>query len=214
MPAAGHSGFAPTARSLLEYRLRGLPAARRLASLYGSRGAQFPWEAGQLDGSDATPTFASTGWEEQHITPDVALGFWEYQLASGDPQFLKEATWPVLRAVAEWIESRGIYTSRGFEIQHIMGPDESVPDTNNNSYMNLICKMVLRAAVRCAAMAGAAAPDSWTQIADSLLIPIDARRHVVLPYDRPPAPRDQAYSLLNLDCLTVHDPPLRTGGSV
>jgi protein-glucosylgalactosylhydroxylysine glucosidase len=127
-----------TARSLLEYRLRGLPAARRLAALFGYRGAQFPWEAAQTDGSEVTPTFAGTGWWEQHVTPDVALGFWEYQLATDDAGFLREGTWPVLQAVAEWIESRGIETDRGFEIRHIMGPDEGVPGTNNNAYVNLI----------------------------------------------------------------------------
>ena len=35
------------ARALLEYRLRSLPPFRRLADLFGYRGAQFPWEAGR-----------------------------------------------------------------------------------------------------------------------------------------------------------------------
>lgn len=196
------------ARSLLEYRVRGLTAARRLAALYGYRGAQFPWEAGQIDGSDATPTFATTGWKEQHITPDVALGFWEYQLATGDPFFLQEATWPALRAVAEWIASRGVFTARGFEIQHIMGPDEGVPDTSNNSYVNVICMMVLTAAARCATMVGTTAPPSWEKIARSMVVATDENKKIVLPYDHPPKPQDRKYSLLNMDALIAHDPQL------
>jgi trehalose/maltose hydrolase-like predicted phosphorylase len=97
-----------TARSLLEFRVRGLKSAKHLAALYGYRGAQFPWEASPTDGADVTPTFAGTGWEEQHVTPDIALGFWEYQMATADEDFLHEGTWPVLRAVAEWIESHGV----------------------------------------------------------------------------------------------------------
>lgn len=81
-----------TAKSLLEFRVRGLKNAKRLAALYGYRGAQSPWEASPTDGTDVTPTFAGTGWEEQHVSPDVALGFWEYQMATGDQDFLSAGT--------------------------------------------------------------------------------------------------------------------------
>ncbi|PYT79382.1 MAG: hypothetical protein DMG40_16525 [Acidobacteria bacterium] len=197
-----------TARSLLEFRVRGLGYAKREAALYGYRGAQFPWEAAPSQGFETTPTFAGTGWGEQHITPDVALGFWEYQQATGDPSFLREGTWPVLRAVAEWIESRGVFTARGFEIKNIMGPDESVPNISNDSYMNLICKMVLTAAIRCAQMVGSPAPDSWSKVRDSLVLPLDQGKNIVLPYDNPPPATSQAYSLDQLDFLTIHDPPV------
>ena len=98
-----------TAKSLLEYRLRGLEYARKQAALYGYRGAQFPWEAASTNGFETTPTFAGTGWGEQHATPDVALGFWEYQLATNDQDFLRTGTWPILKAVAEWIGDRSEY---------------------------------------------------------------------------------------------------------
>ncbi len=195
-----------TAKALLEFRVRGLKNARRLAALYGYQGAQFPWEASPTDGADVTPTFAGTGWEEQHVTPDVALGFWEYQMATGDRDFLTEGAWPVLRAVSEWIESRGVFTARGFEIQHMMGPDEDVEDVNNNSYMNVICRMVLEAALHCASLVGIKAPDSWAKIARSMVIPVDETQDIVLPYDHPPQGR--LYSLGNMAMLTVHDPPL------
>src|SRR5690242_17562279 len=113
-----------TARSLLEYRVRGLDYAKRKAALYGYRGAQFPWEAAPSQGFETTPTFAGTGWGEQHVSPDVALGFWEEQLATGDQSFLREGAWPVLRAVADWIASRGVLTARGFEIQNIMRSEQ------------------------------------------------------------------------------------------
>lgn len=197
-----------TARSLLEYRVRGLDYAKRKAALYGYRGAQFPWEAAPSQGFETTPTFAGTGWGEQHITPDVALGFWEYQLATADSNFLREGTWPVLCAVAEWIESRSAFTSRGFEIQNIMGPDEQVPNISNSSYMNLICKMVMTAAIRCAQMAGLSAPESWAKVRDSLVLPIDKAKNIALPYDNPPSTENPAYSLDQLDFLTIHNPPV------
>ncbi len=198
----------PAARALVEFRRRGLDDAKRQAALYGYRGAQFPWEAAPVGGFETTPTFAATGWVEQHSTPDFALGLWEYQLATSDSDFLKDGTWPVLSAVAKWIESRGVFTNRGFEIQHIMGPDEGVPNINNNSYMNLVCKMVLAAAIRCAQMVGVTPPSSWARIRDALVLPIDRAKNVVLPYDNPPPPDSATYSVGGLDFLTVHDPPI------
>jgi trehalose/maltose hydrolase-like predicted phosphorylase len=197
-----------TARSLLEYRLRGLGHAKRLAALYGYRGAQFPWEAAPTSGFDVTPTFSSTGWLEQHITPDVALGFWEYQLATNDQSFLRGGTWPVLQAVAEWIESRGIYTSRGFEIRNIMNPNEDELSLNNNSYMNLICKMALTAAIRCAEMVGVTPPGSWAKARDCIILPIDKAKGIVLPSDHSPSSSSKDYPIGQMDFLTVHDPPL------
>lgn len=197
-----------TARSLVEYRVRGLHVGRRLADLYGYRGAQFPWEAAQTDGAAVCPTFAGTGWLEQHITPDVALGVWEYQTATQDEGFLREGAWPLLEAVANWIVSRGMFTRRGFEIRHIMGPDEGVLDTNNNAYMNLISKMVLAAAVQCAAKVGTTAPAAWKKAHDEMVMPLDAARGIMLPYDHAePGPQ---YSLNSLALLAVHDPPVNT----
>jgi protein-glucosylgalactosylhydroxylysine glucosidase len=192
----------------VDFRRRGLEDAKRQAALYGYRGAQFPWEAAPVGGFETTPTFAATGWVEQHCTADFALGLWEYQLATNDAEFLRDGTWPVLEAVAQWIESRGVFTSRGFEIQHIMGPDEGVPNINNNSYMNLVCKMVLAAAIRCAAMVGSTPQPSWAKIRDALVLPIDHTTNVVLPYDNPPPRTSTSYSVGGLDFLTVHDPPI------
>jgi protein-glucosylgalactosylhydroxylysine glucosidase len=195
-----------TAKALLEFRRRSLDYARKLADLYGYRGAQFPWEAAPVGGFESTPTFAATGWEEQHITPDIALGFWEYQVATGDPEFMKQATWPVLEAVAEWIVSRGIYTSRGFEIRHIMGPAEGMPNVNNDAYVNLICKMVLRAGTTCAAKVGIAPPPEWGRAERAMFLPIDHTKDVILPCENPPMGSN--YPTGGLDMLTLHDPPL------
>lgn len=163
------------AESLLRFRVRGLEAARKAAGLFGYRGAQFPWEAAPLNGEEVTPTFAATGWAEQHIVLDVALAFWQYQMAVGDTEFRQTATWPVLRAVAEWIESRGLQTPRGFEVLNIMGPDETSNGLNNSSYVNLASRMVLEAACRCAEQIGVEVPPAWRRIVASFYMPINSR---------------------------------------
>ena len=174
------------AKSLLEFRVRGLEAARRIAGLYGYRGAQFPWEASQTDGSEVTPTFAATGWSEQHIVPDVALAFWQYQMAAGDPDFLRAATWPVLKSVAEWIASRGEFTARGYEIRNIMGPNEGVNNIDNNAYVNAGCAAALEAAINCAATVGSTPPAVWQRIAAALVLPRDPRTGALVAYDGSP----------------------------
>lgn len=175
------------ARSLLQFRLRGLKAARLTADLYGYRGAQFPWEAAQTDGSEVTPTFADTGWSEQHVVPDVALAFWQYQMATGDQEFLRQGTWPVLKAVAEWIESRGRFTARGFEIRHIMGPNEGVNNVDNNAYVNVACAAALRAAATCAGLAGETPPRAWERIAGAMSLPRDPKTGTLMTYDGGPS---------------------------
>ena len=110
--------------------------------------------------------------------------------------------------MAEWIESRGVSTDRGFEILHIMGPDEGVPNINNASYMNLACKMVMAAAARCAQMVGETAPESWRRVREGFVLPIDKAKNIVLPYDSPPEAHSRAYSRGQVDFLVVHDVPL------
>jgi trehalose/maltose hydrolase-like predicted phosphorylase len=160
-----------------------LDAAEKGAALFGYRGAQFPWEAAPIHGEEVTPVFAATGWAEQHIVPDIALAFWQYQLATSDRTFLTDATWPVLRAVAEWIESRGVHTQRGFEILNIMGPDEASNGLNNSAYVNLACRMVMKAAIRCAAALGIQPPASWQQIAATLYLPVSGAGFLTIAED-------------------------------
>lgn len=194
------------AKALLEFRVRGLQNAGKLADLYGYQGAHFPWEASPIDGSETTPTWASSGWEEQHITPDVAIAFWEYQVATEDSSFLREGTWPVLRTIAEWIASRGVHTQRGFEILHVMGSDEGSTKSDNNSYVNIACRMALIAAIKCAARVGVTPPPTWKRIADTIVVPTDEKKKIILPSDN--STEGPTYPQVNLDFLAVHDMPV------
>jgi trehalose/maltose hydrolase-like predicted phosphorylase len=204
--------------------VHGLEAARRKADLFGYRGAQYPWEA-SLDGWEVTPSCCPTGWAEQHVTPGVAIGAWECQRACGDAESLRNEAWPILKSVAEWIESRGRFTERGFEIGHMMGPDEGITDLSNQTYFNLLSKMALCAAIECCRELGMRPPTPWKRIRDSMVIPRDPATGVILPYDmsrtvrvydpstRTFAERDasaslETYSLGNLQFLFIHGSPV------
>jgi trehalose/maltose hydrolase-like predicted phosphorylase len=113
------------ALGLLRYRGSRLPAARANATLTGYRGAQFPWESSLRHGHEATPIGAAAPATEHHISMDVACAFARYVHATGDRQFARAEAWPVLCAVAEWIESRADATPRGYEIRRVIGIAET-----------------------------------------------------------------------------------------
>ena len=194
-----------TAKGMLEFRLRGLDAARKKAASFGYQGAQYPWEAA-TDGTEACFPIYDTGWEEVHIVPDVAMAFWEYQTATQDQEFLRRGTWPVLHAVAEWIASRGYFTARGYEIDHVTGPDEGVRNMKNGTYTNAACKLAMKAAIDCAHLVGVTPPEVWERIEREIVIPLDAQKKIVIPYDG--ATPGNHYSPGSLQFLFLHGLPV------
>lgn len=193
------------ARSMLDYRLRGLPSARTAARLLGLRGAQFPWEGG-LDGQEAAPPDLPV-WSNHQVVPGVALAFWEYYLATGDEDFLRRGVWPVISETVAWIESRGAFTREGFEIANVGVAGDLTMGVRNHTTMNLLCRMAMSAAIECATAIGYTAPESWHQIAHSLVIATDTQAGVVKPHSdaRVEAPgRD--YVPGALQTTLIHDP--------
>ena len=194
------------AKSMLEYRLRGLDYAKKHARVFGFRGAQYPWQAGH-DGREACSPKAHTSWDEHHITLDVGLAFWEYYLATHDDIFLQEGIWPVLRNVAEWIESRGEFSANGFEFHHLGGVDEFSSGVSNDAHFNGLSKMVIKAAIRCAEIVDEKVPAVWQKIADQIVIPMDLSRGIVVQYsDANPKIGVAPYGPGMLQYLFLHDP--------
>ena len=159
-----------TARAMLDYRFRRIRAAEDNARLNGYRGIQFPWQSG-ASGSEVTVPWCSQAGE-QHVNFDVALAFDAYARVSGDEGYTREAVWPVLRGVAEWIESRVEKTARGYEILHITGIDEEYDDVNNDSYSNLMAAKVLRSAAELSVLLGYGARPRWLEIAERMFVPV------------------------------------------
>jgi protein-glucosylgalactosylhydroxylysine glucosidase len=212
------------ARAMVLFRAQGLKAAMNKAAGFGFEGAMFPWEAG-LDGSEVTPSWAETGWAEQHIVPDVAVGAWEYYEATGDEETLKEAVWPIEREVARWISSRGKFTAKGFEIEHVMGHNEWVANASDDSMVNTLCKMALHDAIAAARAVSVEPPSLWSREEAAMYLPIDSARQVIAPFslDIPPLyynesldryeqvnirEHPEAYTLNNLQILVFHDSPI------
>ena len=176
------------ARALLDYRIRLLPAARNNAALHGYPGLQFPWTSA-VHGGEVMPAWAMAIFPEQHINMDVAFAFAQCAHAGNDEEFIRERAWPVLKGVAEWIVGRVIKTDRGYEIEHVTGIDEGVANVHNNAYTNAAAIVVLRQAIAIGKRLGRTVPQIWAEIADNMVLPLDAQTGVIANHDNYRCPK-------------------------
>lgn len=174
-----------SARSMLEYRFRNLDSAKRNAALNGYAGVQFPWASSSEHGQEMIRTDAPLVSLEQHVNFSVALAFARFCHATGDPEFARERAWPVLRGVADWVVSRAIKTSRGFEIRFTLGPAEGRrTPVDNDAYVNMGAIAALKEATALAARCGLSAPPSWAEVADAMFLPRDSATGAIVNHDR------------------------------
>jgi alpha,alpha-trehalase len=153
-------------RSLLRYRYRRLPEARRAAKLAGYAGAMFPWQSGS-DGREESPELhlnpRSGRWNPDpshrahHIGIAVAYNVWQYYQVTGDLAYLIDYGAEMLVDIARFWVSRTTYdTERDrFTIHGVIGPDEfhsGYPDRryegiDNNAYTNVMAVWVILRAI-------------------------------------------------------------------
>lgn len=141
-----------TAKTLLEFRYRGLYGARAKAREYGYEGAMYPWEAAWITDGEVTPIWGPadvvtgkpiqylTGMIEQHISADIAFAVWQYYMATGDEAFMEQCGYEMILDTArfwasrlEWKAEKGRY-----EITDVIGPDEYKEHVDNNAYTNYL----------------------------------------------------------------------------
>lgn len=167
------------ARSMLQYRLERLPAARRNAAMNGYAGIQFPWAGSPLRGEEVIRLSAPRVIFEQHVSLSIAVAFARYIQATGDEDFLRDDVWPVLSGVASWIASRVVETARGIEIRACMGIAEQSDPVDNNAYMNMAATMALTEAAAFARRLGRPGAETWTRIAERMFIPTDRETSII-----------------------------------
>jgi trehalose/maltose hydrolase-like predicted phosphorylase len=102
-------------------------------------GAWFAWESA-ASGEDVTPSFVTgpggrrlevlTGDREIHVVADIAWAVDTYVRWSGDDRFLDEGGAELVLQSARFFATRAEETPRGFEILHVIGPDELHEDSS------------------------------------------------------------------------------------
>ncbi len=152
-------------RSLLEYRYRRLPAARRAAQAAGFRGAMFPWQSGS-NGREENQLLhlnpVSGRWlpdnthRQHHISSTIAYNIWRYHQVTADHEFMHSHGAEMMFEIARFWASIAHFNPAidRYEITGVMGPDEfhtaypgADPDTaggiDNNAYTNVMASWVL-----------------------------------------------------------------------
>ncbi len=153
-------------RSLLMYRFRRLPAARRLAAAEGYRGAMYPWQSGSngQEESQVVHLNPKSGrwvpdntYRQRHINASLVYNIWQYHQCTLDPEFLSRFGAPMILEIALfWSSLVQENPERDrYEIRGVVGPDEfhtKYPDRDdlgldNNAYTNVMVAWVFGTAL-------------------------------------------------------------------
>lgn len=173
----------PSARAMLEYRVRRMAAALADAAEQGYAGARFPWESAH-DGHDVTPASAPTytgevvpvrtGPLEIHIVADVAWAASCYVDWTGDEDF---AAGPGLQLLVEtarfWVSRARVDEHGAAHLYGVVGPDEYHEPVDDNAFTNVMARWNLRRAAEWAARlpSGVSAEEieRWEDLAAALV---------------------------------------------
>ncbi|WP_333680593.1 glycosyl hydrolase family 65 protein [Dyella sp.] len=174
------------AKPIVMFRHRTMQPARERAIQYGAKGTMYPWEADPQTGVDNTPHFAYGVYREIHVNADIAIAQWQYYLASGDKDWLKQYGWPVIREIAQFWASRVTYDKAAdrYEIMHVTSPDEAYDDVPNDSFTNAAARKALNIAVEAANAVGEPADPQWSRIAGKMYIPFLEKEQRHLDFDQ------------------------------
>jgi len=148
----------PTARALLAYRHRTLPAARAKAARLGYAGALYAWESADT-GEETTPEHVwlpdgtrldiLTGLQEHHIAADVAWAVCHYRHVTGDDDFMAAMGAEIVIETARFWSSRVTEGPDGrHHIKAVIGPDEYHEGIDDSAYTNVLARWNLQEADR------------------------------------------------------------------
>ncbi len=149
-------------RSLLMYRYRRLPEARRAAIEAGYAGAMFPWQSGS-DGREESQRLhlnpRSGRWNPDasarahHIGLAIAYNVWQHYQVTGDIGFLIDYGAEMLTDIARfWVSLASFDNERDrYVIRGVIGPDEfhsgypgrEFDGVDNNAYTNVMAVWVI-----------------------------------------------------------------------
>lgn len=149
-------------RSLLLYRHRRLPEARRAAFEAGYEGAMFPWQSGS-DGREESQRLhlnpRSGRWNldasarAHHVSLAIAYNIWQHYQVTGDIGFLIDYGAEMLVEITRfWVSAASLDPQRDrYVIRGVIGPDEfhsgypgkDYDGIDNNAYTNVMVVWVI-----------------------------------------------------------------------
>lgn len=130
------------ARNLILFRYNTIEGAKKNARHYGYNGARYPWES-SITGEEQCPLWQYAD-NEIHVTADIVYALWHYYMATNDDEFMRSYGIDILVETSRyWIDRVDKNKEGYYELLGVMGPDEYLPLTRNNSYTNKMVKFSL-----------------------------------------------------------------------
>jgi kojibiose phosphorylase len=125
-------------RSMLRFRHRTLPEARRHAKDLWLDGAMYAWKSGD-DGVEETEMGVGA-YYAIHIVADIAYALRQYWEATGDDEFLVKYGAEILVETARFWRSRIYFDPirKSYNILAVRGPNEYDVIVNNNCFTNMM----------------------------------------------------------------------------
>lgn len=106
---------------------------------------RFPWESAATGIEVIQPGYEYIAQYQQHITGDISFALRQYLSLTHDVDFMKSEGCELALEIARFWESRVMFnhSSKLFDINRVMGPDEDHEDVDNNVYTNIVAKFAL-----------------------------------------------------------------------
>lgn len=178
-------------RSMLRFRHRTLPAARRHARELWFEGAMYAWKSGD-DGVEETEMGVGA-YYAIHIVADIAYALRQYWEATGDDAFLFRYGTEILLETARFWQSRLQYNPaiKACEIRAVRGPNEYDVIVHNNAFTNQLARENLLFAAESVARMKREQPAAWRKLATRCAFREEelkawrlSARRLLIPYDR------------------------------
>ena len=138
------------AKSLCDYRVNCLEAAKKHSKKMTTKGARYPWMVA-LDGSEQCETW-DIGCSEIHVTADVVYALNKYYEKTKDEDYYLNKLAEVYIETARFWFSRYSYDPKKneYNLLFVKGPDEYCGVSSNNLFTNIMAKYNLKLAIEAA----------------------------------------------------------------
>lgn len=158
-----------SARRLLQFRIRTLPAARRRAQELWFDGALYPW---QVSEKGEEQTIQNGGaYYAIHITADIVFAMLQYIQITGDASLLRDGGAELIVETARfWVSRIDTDADGTAHIRCVRGPNEYDVYVDDNAYTNIMARENLLAADLAADWMRHHEPKAWDELCGRLQV--------------------------------------------
>lgn len=156
-----------SARRLLQFRIRTLPAARQRAKELWFDGALYPW---QVSEKGEEQTIQNGGaYYAIHITADIVFAMLQYMQITGDNSLLRDGGAELILETARfWVSRIDTDVDGTAHIRCVRGPNEYDVYVDDNAYTNTMARENLLAAEFAADWMQRHVPEQWKKLREQL----------------------------------------------